>query len=318
MNQPSRQEPFALLAVGELLADFIGHTLTTSLRDAQDFRRYQGGSPANMAANMARLGNRTALVSCVGADNLGRFLTEQVAAAGVETAYIQQDSREPTSIVLVSRTKGTPDFIAYRTADRMLQPDHLPDSLLSQSRIFHTTCFALSQAPAQATLVDAARRAHQLGCQVSIDANYAPSLWPDRAQAWQVLGDYCSAHALVKLSEDDAMRLYGVDDVTQLPSHEAIVGRFHELGASLVCLTLGADGSLISSAGGSKQIRVLGQPVNVVDATGAGDAYWAGFLTAYLDGHTPEACAGAGARLAQMKLERAGPLPDQVDRALLY
>ncbi len=307
-----------MLAVGELLVDLIGHSITTNLLDATDFKRLQGGSPANMAANMARLGNRSALVACVGTDNLGRFLTAQVAAAGVETGFIQQDSREPTSLVVVSRTTGTPDFIAYRTADRMLLPDHLPDSLLSQSRIFHTTCFALSQAPAQATIVDAARRAHKLGCQVSIDANYAPSLWPDCEQAWQILADYCSAKALVKLSEDDAARLYGTRTGDTLPSHEEIVDKFHQMGAELVCLTLGADGSLVSSAGGAKQVRVLGQPVDVVDATGAGDAYWAGFLTAYLDSQTPEICARAGAKLAQMKLERSGPLPAQIDRAELY
>lgn len=67
MDTSSR--PYALLAVGELLADFIGHHVSDSLLDAQDFRRYQGGSPANMAANMARLGNKTALAACVGNDN---------------------------------------------------------------------------------------------------------------------------------------------------------------------------------------------------------------------------------------------------------
>ena len=49
--------PYALLSVGELLADLIGHHVSSSLLDAQDFRRYQGGSPANMATNMARLGS---------------------------------------------------------------------------------------------------------------------------------------------------------------------------------------------------------------------------------------------------------------------
>ena len=305
--------PYTLLAVGELLADFIGHHVSSSLLDTQDFRRYQGGSPANMAANMARLGNKTALIACVGNDNIGRYLIREVAEAGVDTQFITADPLEPTSIVLVSRTAGTPDFVAYRHADCQIKPEQLPDSLLAQAKLFHTTCFALSHQPAQATIVDAARRAQEAGCQVSIDANYAPAIWPDRDEAWRVLSDYCAAGALVKISEDDTTRLYGKPQSTEQIMHD-----FHQMGASVICLTLGADGSLVSSDGGAKQVRVPGKKVDVVDVTGAGDAYWAGFLTAFTDGQSPEQCARAGATLAQMKLTRQGPLPFQIERELLY
>ena len=311
MTTPPR--PYALLSVGELLADFIGHHVSNSLLDAQDFRRYQGGSPANMATNMARLGNKAALVSCVGNDSIGRYLTRQIEESGVDTQFISIDPLEPTSIVLVSRTAGTPDFVAYRNADCQLKPSQLPDSLLGQAQLFHTTCFALSRQPAQDTIVDAAKRAQAAGCQVTIDANYAPSIWPDRQQAWRVLTDYCSAGALVKISEDDAERLYGEP---QRP--ERILDDFHQMGASVICLTLGPNGSYVSYEGGQKQIQIPGRKIDVVDVTGAGDAYWAGFLTAYLDGHTPEQCAHSGAALAKLKLTRQGPLPDKVDRNLIY
>lgn len=305
--------PYALLSVGELLADFISHHVSASLFDAMDFRRYQGGSPANMAANMARLGSSVALVACVGDDNVGRYLTRQVAESGVDTQHVATDPLAPTSIVIVSRTSGTPDFIAYRTADCQIKSAQLPDSLLQQARIFHTTCFALSREPARSTIVDAAKRARAAGCQVSIDANYAPSVWPDRHYAWQVVSDYCSASALVKLSEDDTTRLYGGRQ-----THERIFTDFHQMGASLVCLTLGPEGSLVSYEGGNKQVRVPGRKIDVVDVTGAGDAYWAGFLTAYLDNHTPEQCAKAGSSLAKMKLSRQGPLPTSIPRETLY
>ncbi|AQG80449.1 carbohydrate kinase family protein [Spirosoma montaniterrae] len=309
----SSERPYDLISVGELLADFISHHVSSSLLDAQDFRRYQGGSPANMAANMARLGNKVALVATVGTDNIGRYLTRQITETGVDTQYVHSHPLEPTSIVVVSRTSGTPDFIAYRTADRQIEPEHLPDSLLQQARIFHTTCFALSQSPAQGTIVDGARRAQALGCQVSIDANYAPSIWPDRDQAWRVLTEYFSYGALVKVSEDDVARLYG----SKQPPEKAIQD-FHQMGASLVCLTLGPDGSLVSYNNGAKQARVPGRKIDVVDVTGAGDAYWAGFLTAYIDGYAPANCAHVGAALAKMKLTRQGPLPPKIDREEIY
>ncbi|MBC8151601.1 MAG: carbohydrate kinase [Bacteroidetes bacterium] len=312
-QETHHSQPYALLAVGELLADFIGTNLAASLLDTRDFHRYQGGSPANMAANMARLGNRTALVATVGDDNLGVYLKEKVAEAGVDTQFITTDPLAPSSLVLVSRTKGTPDFIAYRTADNQIKPEHLPDSLLRQARIFHTTCFALSRQPAQGAIVDAAQRATAAGCQVSIDANYAPSLWPDRPDARRIIADYCAASAFVKLSEDDAERLYG-----EPRTKDQIIGDFHQMGASLVCLTLGAEGSLVSSDHGRQRVHLPGKPIGVVDATGAGDAYWAGFLTAFLDKKTPEQCAQAGANLATMKLTRQGPLPTHIDREEIY
>ncbi len=271
-----------ILSVGELVADFIGQTFSESLFDAADFTRFQGGSPANMAANMARLGNQAALVACVGDDNLGRFLVQKVAETGIDVSQIVVNPTKPTSIVIVSRTKGTPDFIAYRTADCMIQPDHLPDQLLDRVALFHTTCFALSRKPAQQTIVDAARRASIAGAQISIDANYAPSIWPNRDEAWRVLTDYCASGALVKLSDDDAERLYGS---SQTP--EQIRSDFHKMGAKLVCLTLGAKGSIVSTNNGKSVVETPGKTLSVVDATGAGDAYWAGFLTGWLDGYTP-------------------------------
>lgn len=302
-----------ILSVGELLADFIGQTFSESLFDATDFTRFQGGSPANLAGNMARLGNQTALVACVGNDNLGRFLVQKVAETGTDVSHVSFQAAHPTSLVVVSRTKGTPDFIAYRTADCMIQPEHLPDQLLDQAALFHTTCFALSRNPAQRTIVDAARRASLAGAQISIDANYAPSIWPDRDNAWQVLTDYCASGALVKLSDDDAARLYGAP---QTP--EQIRSDFHRMGAKLVCLTLGAKGSIVSTNNGKNVVETPGKSLSVVDATGAGDAYWAGFLTAWLEGYTAADCATAGSNLAALKLIRRGSLPPTIDRNVLY
>mgnify|MGYP001810695280 CR=1 FL=1 len=304
---------YALVAVGELLADLIGTEFTQNLVDTETFQRFQGGSPANLAANMARLGNPTALAACVGNDNVGNYLIEKVAETGVDVAYIVQNETVPTSIVLVSRTKGTPDFIAYRMADRMIAATSIPDELLQNASFFHTTCFALSQQPAQSTIVEAAARAYALGCVVSLDANYAPSIWPDRAQAQEVIGHYCRNGAFVKLSEDDAERIFG-----KALTHEAIIAHFHEMGAQLVCLTLGGKGSIVSSDFGKNAIAIAGKPLEVKDATGAGDSYWSGFLTAWLDGKSPAECARAGANIAALKISTVGPLPAKVDRAILY
>jgi fructokinase len=304
---------YALLAVGELLADFIGMEITEDISKAERFQRFQGGSPSNLAANMARLGNQTTIVSCVGDDNLGKYLVEKVRETGVDVSHVGIDKQEPSSIVVVARSKGTPDFIAYRTADKMIRPKHISDELLSQSAIFHTTCFALSQNPAQKTIVDAAERAVQLGCQLSIDLNYAPTIWPDRKEAMQIIEAYVKHGALTKMSEDDAERLYG-----RFIEPEEAIADLHRMGASVVCFTMGSRGSIISYENGKKSFEFAARKIEVVDATGAGDSYWSGFLTAFLEGKGIETCAKAGANIAVLKLTTMGPLPVKVSRAILY
>lgn len=304
---------YALLAVGELLGDFLGTEITESLLEAKHFARFQGGSPANLASNMARLGLNTAIVSCVGNENLGKYLVTEVAKTGVDTSNVIFSDTEPTSIVIVSRTTSTPDFIPYRTADKMLLPSDLPDELLSQVAIFHTTCWPLSMNPSQNTVLDAAKRAKKLGCLLSADLNYAPRVWPNRAEAHEVIKAYLSNGAIIKMSDDDAERFYG-----KTIAMEEVLDDFHSWGADLICFTLGKKGSLISIKGNPNRILVPGKEIEVVDSTGAGDSYWAGFLTAYLKGESPETCAKAGANLAALKLQTLGPMAAKIDISILW
>ncbi len=295
-----------LLAVGELLMDVIGTEIKNNLFDSHFFEKFQGGSPANLAANMARLGQKVAIVSAVGQDNFGQFLIDEVSKLGIDTSLIQQVS-EPTSIVMVSRTTATPDFIAYRTADKEILAEALPNSLLEKAAILHTTCFALSKKPAQSTIVEAAQRMSNIGGQLSIDCNYAPSIWPNRTEAWSIIKAYVSHGAMVKLSEDDAERLYGFEK-----NQDEIIADFHGFGAKLVCFTLGGKGAWISYENGKKRFFVAPKKIEVVDATGAGDAFWSGFLTGVLQKKDMETCAKMASEMAAKKLVHKGPLPSKV------
>ncbi len=301
---------YTLLAVGELLADFIGTEICDSLYDTSSFERFHGGSPANLALNMKMLGFNTAVVSCIGNDNLGKYVLDQIQKTGVDISHVHTDLAEPSSMVLVSRTTGTPDFIPYRGADKMLLESYLPDELLTDTTIFHTTCWPLSKNPAQKTVLDAAKRARKNNCILSLDLNYAHRVWPDKSEAHAVVKEYVSNGALVKLSEDDAERFFG--DISESQIFETL----KNWGATLICYTLGAKGSRVITTEGDWSYAA--QAVEVKDATGAGDAFWSGFLTAYVDGHTPQACAKAGVNMAATKLQHVGPLQNPIDKNDIY
>ncbi|MEO1652890.1 MAG: sugar kinase [Bacteroidota bacterium] len=298
---------YDLLAVGELLVDLIGEKKGVSLQDNERFVKYAGGSPANLASNLAKLGKSAALVACVGKDGLGRFLKEELNKAGV-MGHVSTHETLPTSMVLTTRSTETPDFIAYRSADPYLPESELSDEILSQTKIFHTTCFALSRSPAREIILEAAQRAHQLGVKLSIDLNYAPEIWPERKEAQEIISHYCQWNPLIKMSEVDAKRIFARQGRHQL----AGVNHLKKAGAALICMTLGKEGSRIFASRPERIIEVPVPPVSeVADSTGAGDAYWAGFLCAWIDQKDLEICAQAGSRLAAFKVQTFGPLPKE-------
>lgn len=297
-----------VLAIGELLVDLIGEEPGKKLSGTERFTRFQGGSAANLTRTLALIGMRAALVASVGSDGFGTFLRDELSEAGVNTEYIHTIGTTPTSLVVISRTAATAEFAAYRHADAQIHPDHVPDAVLTNTTVFHTTCFALSRPPGRSTILDAAERASAQGCLLTLDANYAPAIWADRLEAQSIIELYCRHGAFVKMSEDDVTRLYA-DDL----SPEETADRIHGKGATLLCLTLGEEGSFVSWENATEQVYVPAPRVdNVVDATGAGDVFWAGFVAAHIAGHRPETCARVGSALTARKIQHAGPLRQRV------
>ena len=312
MSKPRRNRPLDILSTGELLVDFISTDVADTLDEVQNFRRIPGGSPANLAMNMARLGNRVKLVSTIGNDDLGHLLRRTVEQTGVDVQLLRQVHDAPTTLILVTRSKTVANFEAYRTADRQIAAEQFPAEVLQRTRIFHTTCFALSQDPARTNILIAARVAAENGTQLSIDANYAEKIWSNRAQAQEVVRYYCSMGALVKMSEVDWLRLYE----HPLTDWEVAAQQLLDFGAREVCLTLGGEGCYVQSAE-TKQF-IPARTITVKDTTGAGDAFWSGYLTAWLDDHQPPNCALAGRKMAELKLVTFGPLGGPIARETLY
>ena len=197
-----RNKKIDILCVGEILIDLISTDFADSMDEAESFKRIPGGSPANLGMNMKRLGNNVRLVSSVGNDDMGDFLINYVQKLGLDTVSMKRVN-VPTTIILVTRSKNVSNFEAYRGADCQILMSQMPQSLLKNVSIFHTTCFALSKMPAQANILRGAKRAVENGCVLSIDVNYAQKIWQDQKAAQAVVAEYCSHGAFVKVSEVD-------------------------------------------------------------------------------------------------------------------
>src|SRR5918997_2126062 len=306
------KEPLDLLAVGETLVDFISVEQTDWLRNATTFRRFLGGSPANLAVNFAKLGGSSAVVSKTGIGAFGQFAKSELQRHGVSIEYLVMDHRNRTTVAFVSSTSGKPDFEIARSGDYLLRPEEISEESVEHARVVHASTFALSREPCRSAVRKVFELAHEQGKIVSLDPNYSARIWPHHKEARNVLEEMYKYVNITKPSLDDAGRIFSREY-----KPEQYIEVFHEMGAETVILTMGKEGVLISDDG-----HLLGhvpaRPVEVKDATGAGDAFWAGFLVALLDGNSLERCTLFARELVELKLGRVGPLPLEKARQQPY
>ncbi len=300
-----------VLAIGELLIDLISTHRAPSLRDSSAFHRYQGGAAANLAVTVAKLGMRSALVAKTGIGAFGQLCKSELSRFGVLTDYLVMDHRVRTTMVFIARTSGTPDFEVACQGDAMLRPEEVSEEAILRARLVHTTAFALSREPCRSAVRHALHIARKHGKLVSLDPNYHPDVWPNLFEARSVLAELYPLLDLTKPSLDDAERLFGPDY-----KPEDYLDMFASLGAKTVVLTMGAKGSLLRHQGETH----LSPPrkMEVADATGAGDAFWAAFLVAWLDGQSPDRCTLFAREVVERKLRTVGPLPQNIDRSEVY
>jgi len=301
----SKNKHIDILCVGETLIDFIGTQTEQPINLTTDYHRYLGGSPTNVAMNMARLGLNVQMVATVGKDGFGDYILNKLNETGITTSSVSEIETHPTSVIFVNRTIHTPDFIAIRGADAYIEDTQIPNEILEQTKIFHTSCFALSRQPARDTIMSKAKKAKEAGCQLSIDINYSEQIWPNTSEVAQIIADYCALEPLVKVSQDDMDRLFGAG-----LSHEQIFSNLHGFGAKLVCLTLGKNGAKLSESGKSVLELSALKVEKIMDATGAGDAFWSGFLFSWLNGKTNQKSMETALEMAAVKLQNVGRIPD--------
>jgi fructokinase len=262
-----------VLCLGEALVDLLPDR-RGRLEECERFEVCAGGAPANVATGLARLGVRTAFRGVVGDDPFGRLLARKLAAEGVECA-LRFARERPTGLWFVAldalgeRTFWSPN--ARASADKLLVPADVDRAHLARARWLHVGSSAHVLPAAQDALREAVRAARELGTAISFDPNVRLHLWDDVAPLRRLCADVLPACALVKLAADEAELCTGESD----PGRAA--ARLVEMGVRLACVTLGEDGALVRR--GADVVSVPAERVEVVDTTGAGDAFVAGLLS---------------------------------------
>ncbi|MUG46253.1 carbohydrate kinase family protein [Paenibacillus woosongensis] len=294
---PLGDKPNDLLAVGELLIDMISNEYDDGSFECDGYTKFSGGAPSNIAINVNRLGIRSEIVSAVGSDGLGTFLLRRLQQEGMETKSIQRVDAS-TSLVVVTKSRTTPVPIFYRDADYQMTFDASLEQKIANSKVVHFSCWPISRTPARHTLEKVIEEARSQGLLIGFDPNYHPMIWQRGEDGAQYVKSIISKVDVIKPSEDDAERLFGKDEpIKQLE-------KFLELGAKLVIMTLGKDGAIVSN--GRETFSFDSLATEVVDTTGAGDAFWSGFYAALIKGHSIREALHLGFAVSAYKLRFTG------------
>ncbi len=293
----------AIICLGEPLLEF----------NQQPDGRYlpgHGGDTSNCAIAAARQGADVAYVTRIGNDAFGDSFMDLWRSEGVDTRAVDRDPVAHTGIYFVSHGPDGHRFSYLRagSAASRMTPAHIPDALIAGARILHVSGISQAISPSAADAVfHAIAVARAAGVQVSYDTNLRPALWPlERARA--------ITHAGMALCD---IALPGLDDARQLCGHDdpdAIADFYLALGAGVVALTLGADGTLVATT--QERRRIGGRRVTPVDATAAGDTFDGAFLAELVRGVDPFTAAryaNAAAALSTQGYGAVAPMPHRTE-----
>lgn len=262
---------YDITALGELLIDFTPCGISEA--GMKIFEQNPGGAPANVLVAAGNFGAKTAFIGKVGKDMHGEFLKETLKKYNIETKGLIMDEKVFTTLAFVSlNEKGERTFSFARKpgADTCLTKEEVNLELIKECKIFHFGSLSLTDNPSKEALLYALKKAKEMNKIISYDPNYRPLLWKNKDTAVKEMRAVIKYADIMKISDEETELLTGYKEP------EKAASKLIEQGVSLVFVTLGSEGSFLKTK--DFQIRVKSKKCNVVDTTGAGDAFWGAIL----------------------------------------
>ncbi|MDF2789187.1 MAG: carbohydrate kinase [Neobacillus sp.] len=258
----------SIICMGELLIDFFCTDVDINLLEGQNFQKQAGGAPANVCATIAKLGGTALFSGKVGNDPFGHFLKKTLDDVQVDTSMLVFDDFHPTTLAFVSlQANGERDFVFNRGADAFLVENEIDIDQLNEATIHHFgSATALLSDPFQSTYFQVMGHAKEQGKFISFDPNYRKDLWKHRIPEFIHLAkEGISLADFVKVSDEELKLITGISNLAEGTNY------LHEIGAKVVAVTLGSEGTFLSNGQNSEIVPSV--KIKSIDSTGAGDAF---------------------------------------------
>ncbi len=264
-----------VLCLGEILLDCLADQLGQSFEQVTSWTPYPGGAPANVACALVKLGIPAGFIGAVGSDAAGYQLQQLLQDIGVDTRGVQRHPTAPTRRIYVLRSdSGERQFVGFgerqtnEFADTHLQAQHILDGLFLQAEYLVLGTIALAYPESRQACIHALKLADHYHLKIVVDVNWRPLFWQNPRDARFLIPDLLKQVDFVKLSDEESQWLFDTTDPTEIHNLlESVEG---------VIVTSGDKGCAYSI--GEQSGKVPAFSVNVVDTTGAGDGFLAGFI----------------------------------------
>ncbi|WP_449043979.1 bifunctional 5-dehydro-2-deoxygluconokinase/5-dehydro-2-deoxyphosphogluconate aldolase [Paracoccus versutus] len=286
-----------LITLGRSSVDLYGQQVGGRLEDMGSFAKYVGGSPTNIACGTARLGLRSAVITRVGDEHMGRFIREQLSREGVDTRGVATDPERLTALVLLGiRDEDSFPLIFYREncADMALSEDDIDEGFIAEARSVLATGTHLSHPRTEAAVLKALALARKHGARTALDIDYRPNLWGVAGHGAGESRFVESASVTAKLQS--VLHLFDLIVGTEEEFH--IAGGTTDAIAALRAVRAVSTATLVCKRGAAGAVAFEGAipdsldegqagpgfPIEVFNVLGAGDGFFSGLMKGWLDG----------------------------------
>jgi fructokinase len=264
-----------LVTLGEVVSDIYRDESESDVE--LPFTARPGGAPANVAVAAARLGSEAAFIGSVGEDLFGDFILRALEAEDVDTSAVRRcEPPTRTSLAFVEVTAdGDRSFTFYRSdpaADELLSAEDVSREVLSGASFVNFGSIPLIKEPSRSAIHRSADLADELDVPLAFDVNFREHLWKSPEAAREVVNPLLDRSRVIKMGDDELSPMLGTEDPQE--AAEMLLGR----GATLALISLGPDGAVYATREFSGHVPAF-EVDEIVDATGAGDAFLAAALT---------------------------------------
>jgi len=290
---------FDVCVLGRIGYDLYAVEQNRALPEVEHFSRHLGGSSANIAVGLARLGLRVALISCVGKDLLADYLLDFLNREGINTACVRSIQGYNTSLCLseVSPPDRFPQvFYRSNPADMQVVVGAPERNLIEEACMFVTNGTSLAASPARESTVETLKAARSASLQTIFDVDYRASSWTSPEEAGRIARTVLNCVDVVFGNEDELHLLTGTDD------SKAQVTAVLDAGPKVLIRKLGSRG--VEAHTRNESYSAPPYPMRVTCAIGGGDGFAAGFLYALYRGRKLQECLRYGNAVAAVVVSR--------------
>lgn len=262
-----------LIAIGEVLIDFIPDKTGCNFEDVKSFSPKTGGAPANVCGAFSVLGGKSKIITQLGNDLFGRKIEKELKDFGIDTSFISFTDKANTALAFVSlENNGDRTFSFYRnpSADMLFCEDQIKEDMFDDAYALHFCSVSLGNFPMKGAHRKAIEAAAKKGLLISFDPNLRFPLWKNKEELFKTVHEFIPMSDIIKISDEELEFLTGEKML------ENALPKLFKGNVKLIIYTCGSKGAYACTK--TEKAFSPCKKVKAADTTGAGDGFVGSFL----------------------------------------